>query len=168
MNIMAFFKKMQLPASKKWYARSVLLGNPISTDQVADRIARESTVAQADVVAVLKSLSGVMGDYMSQGRSVQLDGIGTFYFSATSKSVDKPEDVSVNLIQGIKVRFRPEMSYSRTGSDGGRKVTRALTDVRLDWFDIDSLGKEAVIMDEPDDEEPEAGTTPGGGNDMEM
>ena len=167
---MAFFKKMQLPASKKWYARSVLLGNPISTDQVADRIARESTVAQADVVAVLKSLSGVMGDYMSQGRSVQLDGIGNFYFSATSKSVDKPEDVSVNLIQGIKVRFRPEMSYNRTGSDGGRKATRALTDVRLDWFDIDSLGKEASSPSNPGSGDLEPGNpgTPGGDDNIEM
>ena len=161
---MAFFKKMQLPASKKWYARSVLLGNPISTDQMAGRISRESTVAKADVVAVLAALSGVMGDYMSQGRSVQLDGIGTFYFSAISKSVENPDDVSVNLIQGIKVRFRPEMSYSRTGSEGGRRATRALTDVRLEWFDLDSLDKSPDAPGTPDQG---TGSDPDTGGDIE-
>ena len=166
--IMSFFKKSQLPVSKKWYARSVLLGNPISTNQIAERIVTESTVAKADVVAVLAALSGVMGDYMSQGRSVRLDGIGTFSFSANSKTVDKPEDVSVKLIKGVKVVFRPEVSYSRTGSDGGRKATRALTDVRLDWFDIDSLEKEASAPAKPGtgDSQPDAGEGGDGGLEM--
>ena len=85
---MAFFKKQQQPVNKKWYPRSVLVGNPVTTDQIAKRLAAESTVAPADVKAVLEALSGVMGDYMAQGRSVKLDGIGSFFFqsSATGRS----------------------------------------------------------------------------------
>lgn len=57
---------------------------PITTEQVAKRVAAESTVSPADVRAVLTALGGVMGDYMAQGRSVKLDGIGSFYFTAAT------------------------------------------------------------------------------------
>ena len=81
---MAFYKKQQQAVNKKWYPRSVLVGSPVSTDQLSKRIANESTVAPADVQAVLKALSGVMGAYMAQGRSAKLDGIGSFSFMASA------------------------------------------------------------------------------------
>lgn len=165
---MAFYKKMQIALNKKWYPRSILVGKPISTEQVAHRLAAESTVSPADVMAVLQALSGVMGDYMAQGRSVQLDGIGYFYFSSDShgNGVDTPEKVSVNQINGVKVRFTPEISFQRAGTRGKVGV-RPLTDVDIEWIDIDTLAKDAVIDGEPSDPDtPGGGTdTPGGGGD---
>lgn len=70
----------------KWYPKSVLVGSAITTEQVAKRVAAESTVSPADVRAVLTALGGVMGDYMAQGRSVKLDGIGSFYFTAATNN----------------------------------------------------------------------------------
>ena len=92
---MAFFKKVFKQLNKKWYPQSVLVGSTVTTDQIAKRLAAESTVSPADVKAVLEALSGVMGDYMAQGRSVKLDGIGSFFFqsSATGNGKDKAEDV---------------------------------------------------------------------------
>lgn len=114
----------------------MLVGPPVSTKQVAERLSRESTVSLADVYAVLMSLGGVLGDYMSQGRSVKLDGIGTFYFTATANKngVAKEEDVSAKQINGIRVRFIPETSYKQNGSTpAGRRATRSLTDVSIEW-----------------------------------
>lgn len=161
---MAFFKKVLQHINKKWYPRSVLVGSPISTEQVAKRLAMESTVAPADVMAVLQALSGVMGDYMAQGRSVKLDGIGTFYFSITAhgNGVDTPEKVSVNQINGVKVRFLPETSYVRTGTHG-RVATRALTDVDIEWIDIDTLAADALKDGVTDPEDPDTPGTGGGG-----
>lgn len=158
---MAFYKKFQAVFNKKWYPRSILVGTPISTEQVARRLAAESTVAPADVMAVLQALSGVMGDYMAQGRSVRLDGIGTFYFSADSKGngVETPEKVSVNQIKGVRVRFTPETTF-RIGGTRGRVAVRPLTDVDIEWIDIDTLAKDAVIDGDPSDPD-----TPGGGPD---
>ena len=81
---MAFYKKIQMKVNGKWYPKSVLVGFAITTEQVAKRVAAESTVSPADVCAVLTALGGVMGDYMVQGRSVKLDGIGSFYFTAAT------------------------------------------------------------------------------------
>ena len=131
--LMGFYKKTKMNVNGKWYAKSVLVMSPVSTEQIAKRIAAESTVSPADVRAVLTALGGVMGDYMSQGRSVKLDGVGSFYFTAvTSKNgVDKPEDVNATLIRGVRVRFIPETRYRGAGK--GRVSTRGLSDVDIEW-----------------------------------
>lgn len=133
---MAFWKRIKMKINGLWYPKSVLVGTPVTTKQVAERLARESTVSLADVYAVLLSLGSVLGDYMSQGRSVKLDGIGSFYFTATANKngVAKEEDVSAKQINGVRVRFIPETSYKQNGSTpAGRHATRNLTDVSIEW-----------------------------------
>lgn len=133
---MAFWKRIKMRINGLWYPKSVLVGTPVTTKQVAERLARESTVSLADVYAVLLSLGSVLGDYMSQGRSVKLDGIGSFYFTATANKngVAKEEDVSAKQINGVRVRFIPETSYKQNGSTpAGRRATRNLTDVSIEW-----------------------------------
>ena len=133
---MAFWKRIKMKINGLWYPKSVLVGTPVTTKQVAERLARESTVSLADVYAVLLSLGSVLGDYMSQGRSVKLDGIGSFYFTATANKngVAKEEDVSAKQINGVRVRFIPETSYKQNGSTpAGRRATRNLTDVSIEW-----------------------------------
>ena len=148
---MAFFKKVFKQLNRKWYPQSVLVGSTVTTDQIAKRLAAESTVSPADVKAVLEALSGVMGDYMAQGRSVKLDGIGSFFFqsSATGNGKDKVEDVSANDINGVKVRFIPETTYKRGGGSAkkGRRATRALTDVDIEWIDVATLGVNVTAND---------------------
>ena len=133
---MAFWKRIKMKINGLWYPKSVLVGTPVTTKQVAERLARESTVSLADVYAVLLSLGSVLGDYMSQGRSVKLDGIGSFYFTATANKngVAKEEDVSAKQINGVRVRFIPETSYKQNGrTPAGRRATLNLTDVSIEW-----------------------------------
>ena len=78
-------------------------------------------------------IGGVMGDFMAQGRSVKLDGVGSFYFTAvtTANGVATEKEVSVNQIKGVRVRFIPETRYRGAGK--GRVSTRSLSDVEIDW-----------------------------------
>ena len=130
---MAFYKKTKMKVNGKWYPKSVLVGSAITTEQVAKRLAAESTVSPADVRAVLTALGGVMGDYMAQGRSVKLDGIGSFYFTASTNKngVATEKEVTAKLINGVRVRFIPETRFR--GSGKGRVSTRSLSDVDTDW-----------------------------------
>ena len=119
---MAFWKRIQMKINKKWYPKSVLVGSPVSTEQLCKRIGAESTVSPADVRAVLTSLAPIMADYMSQGRSVKLDGIGSFYFTAvTTKNA------------GVRVRFNPETRFTKNGSGTGKHATRGLSDTLIEW-----------------------------------
>ena len=90
-------------------------------------------MSPADVRAVLTALGGVMGDYMAQGRSVKLDGIGSFYFTASTNKngVATEKEVTAKLINGVRVRFIPETRFR--GSGKGRVSMRSLSDVDIEW-----------------------------------
>lgn len=128
---MAFFKKIQQKINKLWYPQSVTVGKPITTNQVADRLAKISTVSRSDTFAVLKDLGGVMGDFMAEGRTVKLEGLGTFYYTsdASGKGVDSPEKVNASLITGVRVRFIPET----TRSSSGKVATRSMVNTEISW-----------------------------------
>lgn len=131
---MAFYKKKQQKLNGKWYPRSVTVGKPVTTDEISDRLSKISTVSRADTYAVLKELAGVMADYMAQGRTVKLDGLGTFYYALTAagKGVDKPEDVSAAQITAVRARFIPETRKS--GSS--RSMTRELVSDNIFWMEL--------------------------------
>lgn len=134
---MAFYKKSQLKSNKKWYPRSIVVGNPATTDDVADRLAEISTVSRGDTYNVLKDLASALKSFMKEGRSVKLDGVGTFYYTAdaSGQGVDTPEEVSAKQINGVRVRFLPETSRTASGKVG----TRSLVDDDIQWLDIDTL-----------------------------
>ena len=129
---------MLMKINNRWYPKSVLVGSPVSTEQLCKRIAAESTASPADVRAVLTALAPIMADYMAQGRSVKLDGIGTFYFTAVAAKggVATEKEVTANQITGVRVRFIPETRFQGGGTratGGGRRAVRGLTDVDIEW-----------------------------------
>lgn len=147
---MAYYKKKQQKVNGLWYPQSVLSGSPISTDRIAERLAEISTVSRSDVMAVLGNLSSVMADYMALGKSVKIDGLGTFYFTAVASGtgVKTPEEVNANQITGVRVRFIPETKRT----DGNRRTYRSLTDIDIEWLEWkgDDSANESAITDGTD------------------
>lgn len=157
---MAFYNAFQAKANGKWYPQAVQVDEPFTTEDLADRLAEISTVSRADVYAVLGNLPGVMADMMANGRSVRMDGLGTFRYTinAQKQGVDTPEEVGAEQIVGVRVRYVPE---TRRPTKSG-PVTRALVDDNLRWIRFD--GKPV----EDDTEEPaEPGTGGGAGGEDE-
>ena len=82
-----------------------------------------------------------------QGRTVKLDGLGTFYLTAvaTKQGVDSREKVKASHIIGTRVRFIPE-----TTRTSGRKVaTRSLISDDIFWEEWG--GTESPDTPDPDD-----------------
>ena len=128
---MAFFKKNQQKINNLWYPHAITVGKPVDTDQVAARLSQLSTVTPGDSYAVMKNLGGVLGDYMAQGRTVKIDGVGTFYYTAaTNKNgVESTDKVSASQITGVRVRFIPEVRRNSS-----KKVTtRSMVDTNIFW-----------------------------------
>jgi len=71
---MAFYKKIQRKVDGKWYASAVTVGKPVTTDEVAD--------------------------YMANGRTVKMDGLGTFYYTANTQGMAR-------LCANSEMRNRP-------------------------------------------------------------
>lgn len=130
---MAFYTKKKL--NGKWYLRAVTKGRPATTDEVAARLSLMSTVTPGDTYAVLANLGFVLSEMMSEGRSVRLKGVGTFYLTCQSANngVDTPEEAGPELITAVKVRFIPE--YSR--NQNNQVTERTLISPNLKWTDAD-------------------------------
>ena len=130
-----FFKKSKLKVNgkTKWFPRAVIVSKrPADSDELARRIAQMSTASRGDVHLVLRSLPSVMAQIMNEGRTVHIDGLGSFFFklSCAGRGVDTPEEVSRKQIKDIRVQFLPE----RQRIDGKRFGKPLTQDVELvDW-----------------------------------
>ena len=127
---MAFFKKVKKKVTGLWYPQVVTVGKPITTDQVSNRLASISTVSRGDTYAVLKNLGEVMAAFLAAGRTVKLDGIGTFYYTINAdKGIANPEEVTAKQIKNVRVRFIPESSRTQNN----KVATRSLVSDSIHW-----------------------------------
>ena len=148
---MIFWKRVQQAINKLWYPRSVTVGKPVETQELANRIARESTVSPADTNAVLRALPNIMADFMKESRAIHIEGLGWFRYTtvAAGNGVEKKEDVSSDQITGLRVQFTPDRTRNMSGG-----YTRALIADEGVTF-MEWLGKASDETQIP--EEPEAG-----------
>lgn len=126
-----FYKKQKLRG--KWYPRSFTV-DTIDTKEVARRLSLMSTVTVGDTYAVLLGLGEVLGELMSLGNSVKLDGLGTFYLvgNANGEGVDTPEEVSPKQFKKLTVAFIPEYHRSQK-----RQVTeKTIVPNRVEWTEM--------------------------------
>ena len=124
---------------------------------MADELSVLSTVTRGDTYAVMENLGRVLSNFMGQGRTVKINGVGTFYYTATStkRGVSTAAEVSASLINGVRVRFLPEVERN----SGRQVITRSMVNTKIVW---EEWGKTSTST----------GTTPGdntggtpGGND---
>ena len=157
---MAFYKKQFNAKTGVYYPQAVTVGKPVETKEIAERLARISTVSKSDVAAVLGDLAGVLADYMAQGKSVRLDGLGTFRLTLDSAGVASEADFDFQKqLKAVRVQFTPQREGAVTR---GGTATRALVPSGIEWQE---WGGEASAADD-DTEEP---TEPGGdGGDGEL
>lgn len=128
---MAFFKRVQKKVNNLWYPQSITWGKAVSTREVADELCILSTATRGDTYAIMENLGRVLSNYMGQGRTVKINGVGTFYYTATSckKGVQTAEEVSASQINGVRVRFIPEVERDMSN----KVTTRSMVDTKIAW-----------------------------------
>lgn len=126
---MAYYKKVQKKVNGKWYPQGVTIGKPVTTKEVANRLADLSALSPGDCYSMLGNLGKVLGEYMNDGRTVKLEGVGTFYYTPNTQGqgVDTKEEVSAKQIIGTRVRFIPEVGRSVSGQVSTRSLVASNT-----------------------------------------
>lgn len=133
---MAFYKKQFNEKFGVYYPAAIVVGTPVTTKTVAKRLSAMCTVTYADVMAVLGELAGVVADYMAQGKSVRLDGLGTFRYTLKTKGVEDEADFDFHKqLRAVRVQFVPE----REGAvSKGSTATRGLVPSGIQWTAYDA------------------------------
>ena len=154
---MSFYKKIFNEKFGVYYPSAVTVGQPVPVKKVAKRLSQMCTVTYADVMAVLGELPGVMADYMGQGKSVRLDGLGTFRYTLDSKGVADEADFDFQKqVKAVRVQFVPAREGAQTK---GSVSTRSLVPTGIEWLPYDAIATEeggSVTPGEP--------TEPGSGD----
>lgn len=157
---MAFYKKQFHKETGVYYPQAVTVGNPVETKEVAERLAQISTVSKSDVAAVLGDLAGVLADFMKQGKSVRLDGLGTFRLTLDTTGVKEEKDFDFNKqVKAVRVQFTPQREGN---TKRGEAITRGLVSTGIEWL---PLSAEAATTDDTDEGTDDTQQPGGGGED---
>lgn len=149
---MAFYKKQFHKEKGVYYPQAVTVGKPVETKEVAEKLALISTVSKSDVAAVLGDLAGVLADLMKQGKSVRLDGLGTFRLTLDSRGVKEEKDFDFQKqVKAVRVQFIPQREGAVTR---GGTATRSLVPQGIEWIPMNAA---------PAEEEEDASGTGGSG-----
>ncbi|MFA9392701.1 MAG: HU family DNA-binding protein [Prolixibacteraceae bacterium] len=95
-----------LGAAAKYYGSSITT-RKIGIDELSQAIARSSTVARADVYAVLVALIDEALVMLSNGNQLELGKLGTLTVNLRSEGAETEDDFSTSQIKGAKVIYRP-------------------------------------------------------------
>lgn len=132
-TIMAYYIKDYSETYHVYFPRAVVMGEPVSTDDVAAELADRSTVSRSDVRAVLGDIAKVLANFMKQGKSVRIEGLGTFRYVLETEGVENEADFDFSKqVKAVRVRFIPEKTYSRRGET----ATRSLVSGSIEWIEL--------------------------------
>lgn len=81
-------------------------GVPIDEKKLAESMEMKSSLTAGDVKSVLTQLPREIAEELKNGRTVNIEGLGTFYLSISSEGVEKPEDCKASTIKSIRICFR--------------------------------------------------------------
>lgn len=92
---------------KKTLHPRIKLNGSVGTDMLRRRIQQRCSLTETDVSAVLDALSHIMGEELSEGKQVHLDGIGYFYPCLTCTepvTADTKRKITKVKLKAIKFR----------------------------------------------------------------
>ena len=100
----------------------------MTTDMLAERIVRETSLSAGDVRSALISLSNIVNDALQMGMSVDLAELGNLRAVVTSKMMDTPEEVTVaNALKDPKIVFTPKQNMRSAVKAMTRSIDRPAT-----------------------------------------
>ena len=112
---------------------SVVASTPVTTKEMAERISHACTLHKADVVAVLNALGYEMSEALLDGRTVQMDEIGSFSLKLGLKEPKYLDDRVTSqdvVVKGVSFRPCKELKEALRGAEivsGGHAVRTLLT-----------------------------------------
>lgn len=95
-----------LEAAPLFYASS-LISRKVDLDELSAAIGHSSTVARADVYAVLLALIDEIISNLSNGNKVMLGKLGSLNVSVSSEGAETAEEFTSANIKGAKIIYRP-------------------------------------------------------------
>ena len=83
----------------------------MNTSDLCRHMMKHGTIYTSDIVkGVVEKFINCFEELLLEGNKIKLDGLGTFYLTATTEGVADEKDFSANNVKAIHVRFLPDQS----------------------------------------------------------
>ncbi|HCK65052.1 MAG TPA: DNA-binding protein [Anaerolineae bacterium] len=105
-NVVERGNPSDLQAPKKFYP-SIQSSGRVTTRELAEIAARESTMSPADMMGALEIYLSIIPRELAKGNIVELGDFGNFWLKTTSEGVENEEDVRATQITSVLPRFIP-------------------------------------------------------------
>lgn len=96
---------------KKNASATVVERASLTTDAIAQELAKSTTVTETDCKAIIAGFMEFSMRHVAEGYRVVLDGFGAFYPTLRNKPVELFKDWNPNRISGAVVRFMPSTKF---------------------------------------------------------
>lgn len=106
----------------KYYAQ-IAPQNYVDLDAITEAISNECTLTEHDIKAVLSALQEQVLLNLRSGNTVRLGDLGSFRLTLSSKYSDTAEEVSVDNIKALHVRFTKSARLNQTLAKGQRGIS---------------------------------------------
>ena len=95
----------------KWYGRVVYVDR-MELDDLCAHIQSHGSIFTADVVqGTVKKFVECIKEMLLEGKTVRLNGLGTFYLTVSSAGAETMEDYNAQShVKKVRLRFKPEQS----------------------------------------------------------
>lgn len=80
----------------------------ITEKELANELAELSSLSPGDTVSVLRLLPKQIVKHIKNGRTVTIDGLGTFYLAVSSDGAETPEECKPKNIRSHRICFRAD------------------------------------------------------------
>ena len=100
------------PPQIKYFPCAVAKGE-IDLDNLSDMVASQSTISKADCYGVIMALTKVIGDSLSEGKIVRIDGLGAFQITLQGSPADTPDELGKSNIKGARIIYKPSAKMKR-------------------------------------------------------
>lgn len=101
------------PEAPKKYYPSIVSSGRMTLREVAEEIARISTVSTADTMAVLEALLSIIPRMLAKGFIIELGDFGNFWLKSNSKGAESAEAVQPSQIGSVLPRFNPGKEFKK-------------------------------------------------------
>ncbi|MCE9646012.1 MAG: HU family DNA-binding protein [Chloroflexi bacterium] len=99
-------------APKKFYP-SIQSTGRVTTRQLAEQAAKESTMSPADIMGAIEIFLSVIPAELAKGNIVELGDFGTFWLKTTSEGAATADEVRASQITSILPRFNPGRHFKQ-------------------------------------------------------
>ena len=103
-NVVARGNPANRAAPKKFYP-SIQSSGRVSTRQLAEQAAAESTMAPADIMAAIEIFLSIIPRELAKGNIVELGDFGNFWLKTDSDGAPTEEEVKASQIKAVQPRF---------------------------------------------------------------